>query len=36
MDTDTRFTDGRVPDSLVKVILSEEHRWQRWLMWKQL
>jgi 3-carboxy-cis,cis-muconate cycloisomerase len=31
MDTDTRFTDGRVPDSLVKVILSEEHRWQRWL-----
>jgi 3-carboxy-cis,cis-muconate cycloisomerase len=31
MDTDSRFTDGRVPGSHLRELLKEEHRWQRWL-----
>ena len=31
MDTDSRFTDGRVPDSTIRTLLKNEHRWQRWL-----
>lgn len=31
MDTDERFTDGRVPDAHVRILFKDEHRWQRWL-----
>jgi adenylosuccinate lyase len=31
MDSDTRFTAGRVPDLGIRTLFSEEHRWQRWL-----
>lgn len=31
MDFDARFTDGRVPDSNIHALFSDEHRWQRWL-----
>lgn len=31
MDTDSRFTDGRVPDSKIRSLLSDENRWQHWL-----
>lgn len=31
MDTDTRFTDGRLPASTIRPIVSENNRWQRWL-----
>jgi adenylosuccinate lyase len=31
VDNDAHFTDGRVTDSGVRALLSNEHRWQRWL-----
>jgi len=31
MDTDERFTDGRVPDAKIRILFQDEHRWQRWL-----
>lgn len=31
MNTDSRFTDGRVPDSTIRALMMNEHRWQRWL-----
>jgi 3-carboxy-cis,cis-muconate cycloisomerase len=31
MDTDIRFTDGRLPVSTIRPIVSEANRWQRWL-----
>ena len=31
MDNDERFTDGRVPQSTIRFLFSDEHRWQRWL-----
>jgi adenylosuccinate lyase len=31
MDRDERFTDGRVPDSTIRSLFTDEHRWQRWL-----
>lgn len=31
MTFDSRFTDGRVPDAKIRSLLSDEHRWQRWL-----
>jgi 3-carboxy-cis,cis-muconate cycloisomerase len=31
MDTDIRFTDGRLPVSTIRPIVSENNRWQRWL-----
>lgn len=31
MDSDSRFTDGRVPDSGIRSLFTDEHRWERWL-----
>ena len=31
INTDSRFTDGRVPDSSIRALLTDEHRWQCWL-----
>ncbi|HEY6736716.1 MAG TPA: adenylosuccinate lyase family protein [Candidatus Saccharimonadia bacterium] len=31
MDTSSRFTDGRVPESAIRALYRDEHRWQRWL-----
>ena len=31
MAIDARFTDGRVPDSTIRSMFADAHRWQRWL-----
>jgi 3-carboxy-cis,cis-muconate cycloisomerase len=31
MNSAARFTDGRVPDSTVRLFFTDDHRWQRWL-----
>lgn len=31
MDSDEWFTSGRVPDSKIRLLFTDEHRWQRWL-----